>query len=259
MSKKKLLFITEGEIDEPKFIDKVFSKCYPNIEYTYYPYSTSIHTLSKLLFDKKGEIDEFLDIKGVLKENEKNEYKREKLSDKYSDIILVFDFDPHSDNPQFEKIKKMLLFFNDSTNNGKLYINYPMMQSYKHIKNYFDDDFKDRIVEVSNCSKYKEIINEESILKDLKKYTYPIIMKIIGFNLKKANYLLNSVYGIPSYEEFCKMDLKRIYDIQCKMKDKNIVSVLNTFVFNIIEYNPDIMLKKVEEFELYQPKKESKI
>ena len=73
MSKRKLLFITEGEIDEPKFIDKVFSKCYPNIEYDYYPYSTSIHTLSKLLFDKNGEIDEFLDIKNVLKENEKDD------------------------------------------------------------------------------------------------------------------------------------------------------------------------------------------
>lgn len=254
MSKRKLLFITEGEVDEPKFIDKVFSKCYPNIEYDYYAYSTSIHTLSKLLFDENGEIDEFLDIKNVLKENEKNEYKREKLSNRYSDIILVFDFDPHSDNPQFEKIKKMMLFFNDSTDNGKLYINYPMMQSYKHIKNYFDEDFKNRIIEVSKCSEYKQFVDEESILKDLKKYNYPIIMKIIGFNLKKANYLLNSKYEIPSYDEFNKIDLNKIYDIQCKLKDKNIVSILNTFVFNIVEYNPSIILKNVMDFESYEPK-----
>ena len=254
MSKRKLLFITEGEIDEPKFIDKVFSKCYPNIEYDYYPYSTSIHTLSKLLFDKNGEIDEFLDIKNVLKENEKDEYKRKKLSIKYSDIVLVFDFDPHSDSPQFEKIKKMLGFFNDSTDNVKLYINYPMMQSYKHIKSYFDEDFKNRTVKISECPKYKETVNEESILKDLKKYNYPIIMKIIGFNLKKTNYLLNSKYEIPLYEEFNEIDLNKIYDIQCKMKNKNIVSVLNTFIFNILEYNPKMILKKVKDYELYEPK-----
>lgn len=254
MSKRKLLFITEGEVDEPKFIDKVFSKCYPNIEYDYYAYSTSIHTLSSILFNEKGEIDEYLDIKSVLKEHEENEYKREKLSNKYSDIILVFDFDPHSDNPQFEKIKKMMMFFSDSTDNGKLYINYPMMQSYKHIKSFFDDDFKDRNIEVSKCSEYKKIVGEESILNDLKKYTYPIIMKIIGFNLKKANYLLSSKYEIPSYEEFNKIDLDRIYDIQCKNKDKNIVSILNTFVFNIVEYNPKIILKNVIDFEEYEPK-----
>ena len=117
MSKKNLLFITEGENDEPIFIDKVFKKCYPNIEYNYYSYSTTIHTLAKLLFGNNNKIDEYLDIKSVLKENEENDYKKTILSKNYSDIILVFDFDPHSDKPEFEKIKEMLNFFNDSTNN----------------------------------------------------------------------------------------------------------------------------------------------
>ena len=133
MDKRKLLFITEGENDEIIFIDKIFKKCYPNVQYDYYSYTTNIHTLVKLLFSDSEEIDEYLDIKSVLREHEKNEYKREKLSKTYSDIILVFDFDPHDSQAQFEKIKKMLMFFNDSTNNGKLYINYPMMQSYRHI------------------------------------------------------------------------------------------------------------------------------
>lgn len=94
MGKRKLLFITEGEIDEPAFIDKIFEKCYPNVEYKYYSYSTSIHTLCNLLFTDNNEIDEFLDIKNVLKENEKIGYKKDKLSEEYSDIILVFDFEP---------------------------------------------------------------------------------------------------------------------------------------------------------------------
>ena len=128
------------------------------------------------------------------------------------------------------------------------------MQSYKHIKNYFDSDFKNREVEVSKCSEYKQLVDKESVLKDLKKYTYPVIMKIIGFNLKKANYLLNSKYEIPSCDEFNKIDLDKIYDIQCKMKDENKVSVLNTFVFNIVEYNPQIILKNVTDFEAYEPK-----
>lgn len=255
MSKRKLLFITEGDVDEPAFIDKVFEKCYPNVEYKYYSYTTTIHTLTSLLFTENNEIDEFLDIKKVLKENEKAEYKKEKLSEEYSDIILVFDFDPHYDNPQFEKISKMLKFFNDSTNNGKLYINYPMMQSYKHIKSFYDDEFKDRTVEVSKCAKYKELVGEESIVKDLRKYNFPIIMKLIGFHLKKVNYILNNNYKIPSYEEFYKLNLNEIYKIQCEFIKHNKVSVLNTFLFNIIEYNPSIVLKNIEEFEDYEPKR----
>lgn len=252
MSKRKLLFITEGEVDETKFIDKVFKKCYPSIEYDYYVYSTNLHTLAQLIFKENNEIDEYLDIKNVLRENENIEYKREKLSAQYSDIILVFDFDPHVDNPQFEKIEKMLRHFNDSTNNGKLYINYPMMQSYRHIKSYPEEDFefKDRVIETSKCSKYKEIVNTEGVFNNINKYEYPKIMKIIGYQLKKANFILNGNYRIPKYNEFFDIDLNCIYKIQCRNNSKNkCVYVLNTFVFNIIEYNPKKVLDKVEEFE----------
>ena len=252
MNKRKLLFITEGEVDEPEFIDKIFKKCYPNIEYEYYSYSTSIHTLTNLLFTADEEIDNFLDIRKVLKENEKNKQKTEKLSEKYRDIILVFDFDPHSDKPEFKKVKKMLSFFDDSADNGKLYINYPMMQAYKHIKSFFDDEYKDRVVEVSKCSKYKNLVGKESIINDLRKYNFPIIMKIIGYNLKKVNYILNNNYNIPSYDDFYKLDLKYVYQFQCKLKNNNKVSVLNTFVFNMIEYNPRIVLKNIQKYEYYE-------
>ena len=256
MNKRKVLFITEGEIDEPSFIDKVFTKCYPDIEYKYYEYSTDIYTLANLIFDNTNNIDEYLDIKSVLRANEKIEYRKEKLSEKYSDIILVFDFDPQSGRPKFEKIKKMLKFFNDSTNNGKLYINYPMMQSYKHLRGFIDNEFKDRYIELEKCNNYKEIVNEESILKDLKKYSYPIIMNLLGKHLKKANFILKNKYEIPTYTDFFEINLNEIYDIQCNsLKENKRIYVLNTFIFCLVEYNPNIMLNKIKEYEDFEPKK----
>ena len=77
MSKKNILFITEGKKDEPNFINIAFNKLYPKVQYEYYSYCTNIHTLSKILFDKKGNIDEYLDIKGVLKEQENNKKFKE--------------------------------------------------------------------------------------------------------------------------------------------------------------------------------------
>ena len=34
-----------------------------------------------------------------------------------------------------KKIKQMINFFDNETEHGKLYINYPMIESYKHFKN----------------------------------------------------------------------------------------------------------------------------
>ena len=106
MNKKNLLFITEGECDEPKFIRKMLRKCFSNVEYNIYSYNTTIHTLAKKMFNKKGEIDKDLDIRGVLKEDEVDIVRRKILEKDYTDIILVFDFEPHCNTPEFEKVKK---------------------------------------------------------------------------------------------------------------------------------------------------------
>lgn len=253
MCKRKILFITEGEIDEPKFIDKCFKKCYPNVEYEYYSYSTDIHTLARLLFNDNNELDEYLDVQQVLKANESNYQKKKILSQKYSDIILVFDFDPQTTKPEFNKISKMLCFFNDSTNNGMLYINYPMMQSYRHIISYpeeEDNEFKDRVVSQTNCANYKRIVNKESCFSNINKYDFPKIMRIIGYQLKKASYILNNTYAIPSPESFETLDLNRIYKLQCqKNRNEHCIYVLNTFVFNLIEYNPKKVIENIKKYE----------
>ena len=249
MDKKELLFITEGEIDEPKFIEKMLKKCLPNVEYYVYSYTTTIHTLARKLFTKSGEIDEDLDIKGVLKEEEKDLLKRRILEKSYTDIILVFDFEPHCDSPEFEKIKKMLEYFTDSSNMGKLYINYPMMQSYRHLKKMPDNDFMNRKIAREDASKYKDIVNKESCYKNLGKYNYPVFMGIIGHHIMKANYILNKKYELMNRDEFINLDYIKIYDIEWKSNRKDgVVDVLNTFVFFIVEYNSTRMIEKVREF-----------
>lgn len=249
MSKRDLLFITEGNIDEPKFIEKILNKCLPNVEYNIYSYSTTIHTLAKKIFNKKIEIDEDLDIKGVLKEQEKDIHKRRILDKSYTDIILVFDFEPHCDSPEFEKVKKMIEYFNDSSNMGKLYINYPMMQSYKHLKKMPDYDFKNRTIETVDVSNYKKIIDKESQYKKLGDYNYPIIMGIIGHHLMKANYILSGNYKLMNKKEFINLDYVKIYDLELEYNiKKQMVYVLNTFVFFVIEYNSTIMLEKIIDF-----------
>lgn len=249
MNNKNILFITEGETDEPNFIKKYLKKCIPNVEYNIYSYSTTIHTLAKLLFGKDNEIDEDLNIKNVLKENETDKIKRSILENDYTDIILVFDFEPHCDSPEFIKVGKMLKYFKDSSDMGKLYINYPMMQSYRHLTNLPDNVFKDRKIYKVDAPKYKDIVNNESKFKNINKYNFPVLMKIIGHHLMKANYILNNNYSVPSKEEFYKLDFEKIYKIQMKLNDKEgWIWVLNTFLFFAIEYNPIKIINKINEF-----------
>lgn len=249
MSKKDLLFITEGEKDEPRFINKYLKVCIPNVEYTIYSYSTTIHTLAKGIFNKEGEIDKDLDIKNVLKEQEQDLVKRRVLEKDYTDIILVFDFEPHCNSPEFEKIGKMIEYFNDSSNMGKLYINYPMMQSYKHLKSLPDNEFKDRKINTIDASNYKNIVDKESNFKKMKGYNFPILMQIIGHHLMKVNYILNNKYLMMDKIEFSNLKYKKIYDIEIEHNQKDQwVDVLNTFILFSVEFNPSVMIDKINKF-----------
>lgn len=240
-----ILFITEGLNDEPDFLEKMFSVFYPNKTYNVYSYQTSIHTLVDNLFTD-GKLDKDLDIRLTLKEFEADEENREILSKKYKDIFLVFDLEPHNNKLRFPQIKEMFQYFNDSSDKGKLYINYPMMQSYKHLSEMPDNDFKDRKIEKSILTHYKEIVGRESKYTDLKKYKYPVFMSIIAHHLKKANFILNDKYTIPSIEEFIDWNYTQIYDQQLELlKKEGQVYVLNTFLFNIIEYKPNQLLNQL--------------
>ena len=249
MSKKSLLFITEGKVDEPDFIKKFLEVCIPNVEYNIYSYSTTIHTLAKTIFNRKGKIDKDLAIKRVLREQEKDITKREVLSNDYTDVVLVFDFEPRCDSPEFDKVEKMIEYFNDSSNMGRLYINYPMMQSYKHFKRFPDEEFKDRKIETIDVTNYKEIVHKESQYKKLVDYNYPICLNIIGYHLMKANYIISNRYSLMDRDEFFSLDYKKIYNIERENNEKyGYVDVLNTFALFIIEFNPTDMIEKIKKF-----------
>ena len=241
-----ILFITEGPVDEKEFLEKMFDICYKDKKYEIYSYNTTIHTLVSSLFDKSGHIDEDLDIKLTLRENEKDEEKRKILSQKYTEIFLIFDFEPQHNKLKFKEVKQLLNIFNDSTDKGKLYINYPMMQSYKHINKMPDNKFKNKKVNLKEILKYKQIVGEETYYQDIKKYNYPILVSMMLHHLKKINYILNGKYEILDKKEFLNIDFSKLYKTQLNMfKNKQEIFVVNTAILNILDYNPSKILNQV--------------
>lgn len=234
----KILFIVEGQNDEVNYINRLFQVTNRSQKYTIIPYKTNLHTLARYIFDGE-EIDDTLDIRQVLKEHEKDPEAKKELSVDFSDIILVFDFEPHHDHPCFDLIRKMITYFDNSTGNGKLYINYPMMQSYRHFAKLPDDSFRELAVTKMEASKYKELVDSVSKFKNITHHSYPLFVSLAYHHLKKLNYILNGRYLLPEIAFVNQWRQEKLFDNQIDhMNENNKVYVINTFSLFVIEYNP---------------------
>jgi hypothetical protein len=237
---KKILLIVEGESDEVKFLRGLFEHCLKKAEYKFYSYKTNIHTLAQELYNNYPDFDEGdVDIRLVLASLESSKEKKEMLLDKYSDIYMVFDFEPQHDHKHFDTVRRMVNYFNDSTNQGQLFINYPMMQSYKHFDCLPCPSFEFCEVTLEQSKGYKQYVGEISNFTDLTKYTYVTYFSIAVHQLKKANKILNGGYTLPSKSEYFDFKATQIFDYQVNLlESSNNISVLNTCIFALVDFAP---------------------
>ncbi len=250
---KRILLIVEGEADEVKFLRILFQKCYRSAEYKVYSYKTNVHVLAQELYNNYPDFEaDEIDIKLVLSSLEPNEEKKKILRENYSDIYMIFDFEPQHDHPHFDTVKRMVNYFSDSTIMGKLYINYPMMQSYKHFERLPDDAFMDKTIERNLVTDYKRIVGEKSKFTDLNSYDYKIFYSLAVHHLKKANFILSGEYKLPSLKQYWDFDYGQLYDNQIAfLNAENKVWILNTCIFALIDFAPkkyfDFVSKRASE------------
>jgi hypothetical protein len=242
------LFITEGSRAEPRFLESLW-KNYREDKIEIYSYKTHIHALMGKIFSG-DTIDEDIDLLQHLISREDDPHERKKLQRPFTDIFLVFDMDMHVRSADISRLESMLTFFNDSANDGKLYINYPMLESFRHLRSLDDAEFKDRCVATQKFSDYKRIVGEEChrSLTDVKKYNTDIFRALIGMHLKKANYILNGKFELPSAEDFRSWEGADILrEQERRMKEDRTVFVLNTSLFNAVDYRPGDFLRSCRE------------
>lgn len=235
--KRRLLFICEGMIDEPAFIKKLMSEAFPHFAYDIYTYKTNIHILADKLASDYPDFDSGnTDIRLILSAMESDESAKHMLERDYSDIILAFDFDPHHTGSRFDIVRRMLSYYVDTTDMGKLYINYPMMQSLKHFKSLPDPEYLFR-----NASPvdYKKLVDNESWCTDIRKYTYSIFVSIAVHNICKLSCILSGINSLPDASIYIGFHSTSIFDKEEKQFNATgEVSVLNTLILFVVDYNP---------------------
>jgi len=161
---------------------------------------------------------------------------------RFSDIFLIFDMDPHDQNYDHgSHLKDAMTLFTESSECGMLLINYPMLQSYKHMKELGDESFLTSVVRIDGIRDYKHLVDTEcsQCLKELPKYTADVFETLIDFNLRKMELILNSQDKHPSIPGYDGPAYQKLLEIQMnKLEIEGTVFVINTSLFIAAEIDP---------------------
>ena len=246
-----MLFITEGQVDELSLMMSICSDLgMVSSQRAFYSYRTDFHQFARLMLpDDCLQVDDALDVLLTLKSHEQNEDNITILSADYNDIFIVFDLDPHAICKEFSKIRALASFFTDSSDMGRLFINYPMMQSYKHLKCLPDTEYIDREVDITQIKNYKKLVGQEAVPELLKahQYNHLQLYEITAHNYCKREKLLGREYAISNNSTYNGLDDLKILDIQLQnLTQRQQCSVLNTSSLIYLEYRTKQFFEEIK-------------
>lgn len=235
-SKNKILFVFEGERAEKQITQNLVNCQIIKDDIILYAFCGDIYQFYDKIksydFDELDETtyDIFTDLKNLDTNKDLKKIKRKEISG----IYLFFDYDGHSNYANDDKIAEMLEFFDEETENGKLFISYPMVESIKHILKI--KDFKDVSINCRQNINYKNLVSENCDKKyiQINKYDKAIWKELITAHLYKMNYITNDDYSFPT-QTHSQIDIFNKQKQKFIDKD-NKVSVLSAFPIFIHDY-----------------------
>ena len=243
-----ILFVFEGDDREPHV--------YRTLERLYFPKANDniICSFGNNIYDlysEMGELDGDGDIVSVMRERlaARGDTTLDGIrSSDISEIYLFFDYDFQNSQLTLDEINhrvaSMLELFVDETDAGKLYINYPMVESIRYTKELPDSDYTGYIVTREECKDFKRLAREFSyydsfdhiLFKDGEKPSKEKFLKISDnwqylkqMNVSKANFIANGQNAMPDKKE--QINQQAIFEGQRQryVETTECVSVLNSF------------------------------
>ena len=228
-----ILFVFEGKRREPDI--------FRTLKYIFFPKGqTIICSFGNNIYELYRQLD-FLgsagDIVSLLREqnqdNPDTPFGKDVKSSDFSEIYLFFDYDFQNKNLTLEQmnqqILEMLEKFDDETDNGKLYINYPMLEAIRYTKTLPDEHFPEYTASRKDCQiiGFKDMAQQFSaygsfdfIVLDFRKdpnqkdlsYVKSNWILLKQQNVIKANRLCNGELVVPSDKD--SISQERIFDAQ---------------------------------------------
>lgn len=226
-----ILFVFEGEKTEKTITDSLLQH-FINGEkrVVISSFKTDIYSLYSQL-----KVDEDLDVFALIKERNDNlsDYSR----DSFSQLFLFFDYDGHAPVADDQKIVDLLNFFDEETNNGKLFISYPMVEALKCLSQIDDlEGFCEHTYPIAEGKGFKKYTSDfccKSLIQ-FSLYTLEMWNDIIRVHCSKANFLLNGEKTFPALN----ISQKNMFSLQKNnFFDKNgHVSILGAFPLLLLDF-----------------------
>lgn len=233
-------FIVEGEAREPIImnnISKVFFS-HANFKIITLPAEQNIY----MLWNQLKEDDFETDIIEVLREN--HETLKEQLEgigrSDFSEVYLFFDYDVHQNNlsetDSCDVLKQMLLSFDNETENGKLYISYPMVEALRDFEAGKCGNVGQCFVPVTKMDDYKFVSAARSFHTQFKDYDITVWKNIIEVFAMRVSCLMNSTKTI-TYEKYLEIiNPLEIYKMEALIMKNQCVFILSAFPEFLIDY-----------------------
>ncbi len=162
----KTLLVVEGHHEKDELFYRLI-KCFPELNINQENikiYGTNIYVLHRSIVDEYGPDwkEQEIDLPFLISKGSERMYSAD-----FVNILLIFDYEHHDPFFSENAICDMLEYFNDSTDKGKLYINYPMVESYEHFNFLPDPTYENLSVPASlkPGSKYKELVQRTNVCR----------------------------------------------------------------------------------------------
>lgn len=246
--KCKTLFVFEGPDTEKKIVSKMERNFIGDSFSVKCAYCGDIYQFYNNL---KAE-DFATDILSLLKE--RNSKNRAALAgydaDSFAYTYFFFDYDGHATKADDDQIAELLDFFNNETENGKMFISYPMVEAIKHFKD--KESFRELTAKCKrrNCPNFQSCSIQEKYIDEphykniaatdcdreiAKLDTIDKWKMIINVHLCKGNYIINGDFSLPDklLEQSVLFACQRATYIS---QHCPVVAVLSAFPFFLQEY-----------------------
>lgn len=257
-----ILFVFEGVEREPRVFRTLERLFFGQGERIVCSFGNNIYELYRQLQEFEGDGD----IVSILRENWADLPDGVKTSD-FSEIYLFFDYDFQNENLTLEemnyRLREMLEMFDDETDNGKLYVSYPMVESLCYTKELPDEHFVEYTVSRNDCMErpFKDLAKEFSYYGSLdfielpdfghhkpSKREYARVKQnwiwLVQQHTEKACYICIGRNAVPEDKE--AVTQPRIFEGQCGkyLCEGEKLAVLNGFPLFLFEYFKDSFWQK---------------
>lgn len=251
------LFVFEGKKREPDIFRAMKQLFFAEDETIEAVYDCDIYALYSQMKDLGEGADVILALREHYQDRDDSPLPEDLKASDCSEIYLFFDFDFQDESRSVElldaQLKDMLSLFSNETDGGKLYVNYPMVESIAYTKELPDNDYWSYSVCREDCHHFKRLVNEFSFYKN-----FDFVLKnqnvgtrrnwelLVMQNVAKANYLSNGVLDphVTDIESISQIKILRGQEKGYTLCNPCRVSVLNSFPLFLYEYYGNKILRE---------------